>query len=223
MPSAHRRRGEQWRDAVFAAALAEISASGLRGASMDSIARRAETGKSSLYRRWPNVRDLALDVVITTMESRLPRVEVSSGSLRDDLVHSLTTLSTELDGDLGIVLRELISEGAHDPSLVHEFQTRFGIPKQAELMNLLQSGMARGDIPVAPVDPYVLQLPAAMVMHTMIMTGHCPSIAESEHIIDAIMMPLLRGAAPGGQSAGSLSSAHSSAGSDSPITSRTTA
>jgi AcrR family transcriptional regulator len=189
---APRRRGEVLRDAVFSAALEELAENGLRGASMDRIARRAGTGKSALYRRWPNARALALDVFISTMEENLPTPETSTGSLRDDLLNSMTTLSKELEGSLGIVLRELISEGAHDPSLVEEFQVRFGLPKQAELVTLLQLAMARGEIPPQPIDPYVLQIPASMVMHSMVMTGACPSADEVGHIIDAIVLPLLK-------------------------------
>ena len=63
-----RRRGEVLREAVFEAALAEIAERGVRGASMDRIAKRAGTGKAALYRRWPNVRALALDVFITTLD-----------------------------------------------------------------------------------------------------------------------------------------------------------
>lgn len=191
-PTLHRRRGEELREAVFAAALAEIADVGLRGASMDRIAKRAETGKSALYRRWPNVRALALDVFITTMEENLPTPEASSGCLRTDLLDSMSTLADELTGDLGIVLRELISEGAHDASLVAEFQTRFGLPKQAELVAMIQQAMTRGEIPPAPVDPYVLQLPAALVLHSLVMTGSCPSPPEITHIVDGIMLPLLR-------------------------------
>ncbi len=194
MPSAThvRRRGAELREAVFSAALAEIAENGLRGASMDRIAKRAGTGKSALYRRWDNVRALALDVVITTMEDNLPTPDATTGSLRDDLLRSMTRLSEEMDGGLGIVLRELISEGAHDPSLVSEFQTRFGLRKQAELMTMIQLGMARGDIPPNPIDPYFLQLPSALVMHTMVMTGSCPSPAEAGHVVDEILMPLLK-------------------------------
>ncbi len=202
MPSAThlRRRGEELREAVFSAALAEIAENGLRGASMDRIAKRAGTGKSALYRRWDNVRALALDVVITTMEDNLPTPDVTTGSLRDDLLHSMTRLSEELDGRLGIVLRELISEGAHDPTLVSEFQTRFGLPKQAELMTMIQLGMSRGDIPPNPIDPYFLQIPSALVMHSMVMTGSCPSPQEAKHIVDAILRPLLtRDQPPAGQ------------------------
>jgi AcrR family transcriptional regulator len=191
-PCAVRRRGEVLREAVVAAALAEIAERGVRGASMDSIAKRAGTGKSALYRRWPNVRALALDVFVSTMEEALPQQYPDTGSLRQDLLASLTTFVDALDGDLGIVLRELISEAAHDPSLVDAFQSRFGIPKQTEVVACLQRAMARGEIPTQPVDPYVMELPAALTVHQLLLTGSAPSHEQIEHILDAIVLPLLR-------------------------------
>lgn len=186
-----RRRGAAFQQAVRAATLAEIAEKGLRGASMEGIARRAGTGKSSLYRRWDDVRALALDVFIDTMKETLPSPEATSGSLRQDLLTSMTTLARELEGDLGVVLRELISEGAHDPSLVAEFQTRFGLPKQAELVTMLHLAITRGDIPPQAIDPYVVQLPAALVMYRLVLTGSCPSEEEVEHIVDRVVLPLL--------------------------------
>jgi len=179
-------------DAVNAAAFAEISEVGLRGASMDRIAHRAGTGKAALYRRWPNVRALALDLFISTLDNALPAANPDTGSLRNDLVTSLSTLSNELDSDLGIVMRELISEAAHDPAVSAEFQSRFGIRKQVEAMAMLQQGVARGEIPMQSIDPWVLQVPAALIVHHVIMTGAAPTPADIEHIVDAIVLPLLK-------------------------------
>ena len=187
-----RRRGEQLLEAVHSAALEEISEVGLRGASMDRIAHRAGTGKAALYRRWPNVRALALDVFIATLDEALPAANPDTGSLRADLLSSLTLLSRELDSNLGIVMRELISEAAHDPALSQEFQDRFGLRKQVEAVSMLQRAVARGEIPMQTIDPYVLQLPAALIVHQLIMTGSAPTPGEVEHIVDAIMLPLLR-------------------------------
>jgi len=187
-----RRRGEVLREAVLEAALAEIAEHGMRGASMDRIAKRAGTGKSALYRRWPNVRALALDVFISTMEESLPDDDIDTGSLRSDLLANLTTLTVELDGDLGIVMRELISEAAHDPELGREFQERMGLRKETAVVSMIQRAMARGEIPVQPIDPYVLQVPAAMVVHQLVLTGRAPGVSEVEHIIDAIVLPLLQ-------------------------------
>jgi AcrR family transcriptional regulator len=191
-PSPQRRHGEALREAVFGAALAEIAETGLRGASMDRIAHRAGTGKAALYRRWPNVRALALDVFISTMTQALPSISPNSGSLRGDLLLSLTAMSRQLDSDLGVVVRELISEAAHDPALSAEFQARFGMAKYTEALSVLQQAMARGEIPMQAVDPYIVQIPAALVVHQLVMIGRAPSTAEVEHIIDVIMLPLLR-------------------------------
>lgn len=188
---APRRRGEVLREAVFEAALAEISERGVRGASMDRIAKRAGTGKAALYRRWPNVRALALDVFVSTLAESLPPTAPDSGYLREDMITSLTAFTAQLDGGLGIVLRELISEAAHDPTLAVEFQTRFGQAKQVEVIGMLQRAMARGEIPAQPIDPYVLELPAALIIHQLLLTGTVPSHAQLEHIVDAIMLPLL--------------------------------
>jgi AcrR family transcriptional regulator len=193
-----RRRGEALREAVLAATLAEVSEVGLRGTSMDRIAHRAGTGKAALYRRWPNVRALALDVFISTMESALPAERPDTGSLRDDLLASLSTLATALDSDLGVVLRELISEAAHDPALAEEFQARFGFRKQDEAILVLEQAMLRGEIPRQALDPYVLQIPAALLVHQLVLTGQCPTTSEIEHIVDAIVIPLLQHPAPRG-------------------------
>ena len=186
-----RRRGDVLREAVVDAALVEIAERGVRGASMDRIAKRAGTGKAALYRRWPNVRALALDVFVTTLTESLPPEPPDSGSLREDMITSLTTFTGQLDGGLGVVLRELISEAAHDPSLALEFQTRFGQAKQVEVLGMLQRAMARGEIPAQPVDPYVLELPAALIIHQLLLAGSVPSDAQVEHIVDTMMLPLL--------------------------------
>lgn len=179
------------RDAVFAATLAEIADVGLRRASMDGIAHRAGTGKAALYRRWPNVRALAVDVLVGTMEAAMPAGVPDTGSLRGDLLASLTTLAAELNSDLGIVVREFVSEVAHDPQLSQEFQVGFGLRKEADAMALLQRAMRRGEIPHQQIDPYVLQITPALIVHQLILTGSAPTVTQVEHILDAIVLPLL--------------------------------
>jgi hypothetical protein len=141
-------------------------------------------------------------VFITTLTESLPPAPPDSGSLRDDLIASLTTFTSQLDGGLGIVLRELISEAAHDPSLAEEFQTRFGQAKQVEVIGMFQRGMARGEIPVQQMDPYILELPAALTIHQLLLTGTVPSPEQVEHIVDAIMLPLLGAAQLSGAGSG---------------------
>lgn len=187
-----RRTGDDLVAAVHAAALEEIAENGLRGASMDRIARRAGTGKAALYRRWDNVRDLGLDVFLSTMTETVPAGYPDTGSLRGDLLGSLHAFTDLLQGPLQVVLRELISESAHDHSLVEEFRRRLGEPMQAELLVVLQRAMSRGEIPAAPIDPLIFELPEALVLHRLLMFGEVVDDAACTHFVDRVMLPLLR-------------------------------
>jgi len=186
-----RRTGEELMDAVHQAALVEIAEHGLRGASMDGIARRAGTGKATLYRRWSNVRELGLDVFLITMADAVPASYPNTGSLREDLLGSCQAFTRLLRGPLQIVLRELISESAHDPQLVNEFQSRMGDPMHHELVTVIQRAMARGEIPTGPIDPLVLELPDSIVLHRLLLRGEVIDDQTSVALVDHIMLPLL--------------------------------
>ena len=186
-----RRTGEELVSAVHEAALAEIAEHGLRGASMDRIAKRAGTGKAALYRRWSNVRELGLDVFVTTMGESSPLTYPDTGSLREDLLGSLRAFTHMLHGSLQVVLRELISESAHDPSLVTEFQARLGEPMQAERVSTLQRAMARGEIPTQPIDPLVFELPPAIVLHRLLLGGEVIDDDTCINLVDNVLLPLL--------------------------------
>lgn len=187
-----RRRGDVLRSAVFTATLAEVAEFGLRGASMDRIAKRAGTGKAALYRRWSNVRALALDAFVSTIEASVPTDPPDTGSLRDDLLAGMGAFITAMDGPLGLVVRELVSEAVHDQALVTGFQERLGLQQQAVLIAAVQRAMARGEIPPQAMDPFLLQLPTAMVVYHLVMSAHLPSADERAHIVDRIILPLLR-------------------------------
>ncbi len=192
LPFRQRRSGEELVSAVHEATLAEIAERGLRGASMDSIARRAGTGKAALYRRWANVRELGLDVFVTTMAQAVPESYPDTGSLRGDLLGSMTAFAGILRGSMSTVVRELISESAHDPALVREFRTRMAEPMDAELVGVLQRAMARGEIPHQPIDPFIFEIPDAIVMHRLLIYGEVPDDDTCAQLIDRIILPLLQ-------------------------------
>lgn len=187
-----RRTGEDLVAAVHAAALAEIAENGLRGASMDRIAKRAGTGKAALYRRWDNVRALGLDVFVCTMSAAVPTSYPDTGTLRGDLLGSLRSFVDVLRGPLQVVLRELISESAHDQSLIDEFRVRLGEPMQAELLVVLQRAMARGEIPTAPIDPLIFELPDALIIHRLLMFGEVIDDDTCVHVVDRVLLPLMQ-------------------------------
>jgi len=186
-----RKRGDVLREAVLAATVAEVTEHGVRGASMDRIARRAGTGKAALYRRWPNVQTLAFDALVDVLESALPSAEVDTGSLRTDMIVTMETVTDRLRGDVSAVVRALIGEATHEPRLAAEFTERFGMRVQLTAIAQVQRAIMRGEIPSQSIDPYVMAIPAALIMHQLILAGTVPSGEEVTHIVDALVLPLL--------------------------------
>ena len=97
-----------------------------------------------------------------------------------------------LRGPLQIVLRELISESAHDPTLVTEFRVRMGEPMETELVSVLQRAMARGEIPTKQIDPLIFELPNALVLHRLLMLGEVVDDDTCIHLVDNVVLPLLK-------------------------------
>lgn len=187
-----RRRGEVLRDAVFAAALAEIADVGLRRVSMESIASRAGTGKAALYRRWPNVRALVIEALGNTMDEIDPPLPDSTGSLRADLLLIFGRIASALDSPSGRVVLELVSEASRDPDMMAELQARYGSRRQLEAVRLIEQAMLRGEIPRQALDPFVLMAAPALIFHQLILTGTPASEEQVAHIVDHIVLPLLR-------------------------------
>jgi AcrR family transcriptional regulator len=193
---AHRRHGEEWRTAVLEAAVAEITEVGLRRTTIDAIATRAGTGKAAIYRRWPNLRALVLDVAVTALESMEPARPVDTGSLRDDLLEEFRALSAALAGRIGPLLRAMIGETTHDETFLAELTDRYGVRRYLQVATMLERAMIRGDIPRQVVDPHVIQIAPALTFHQYLVTGAPPTDAQLVHIVDNLVMRLLRTPSP---------------------------
>ena len=101
------------------------------------------------------------------------------------------SFTSSFRGPMALVLRELISESAHDPELIEEFNRRLGEPMPAELVNVLQRAMARGEIPTKPIDPLIFELPDALISHRLLMRGEVIDGITCEHLGDNVILPLL--------------------------------
>ena len=75
MPASRRPRGGRPRDAsldarILSETCALLAARGFRGLRIDEVARRAGVPKSTIYRRWPSLAELAVDAVDAALGPR---------------------------------------------------------------------------------------------------------------------------------------------------------
>ena len=91
---------------ILDAGLAMLRAGGYRDLSLDEVARRAGTAKSSIYRRWPSKAALVAEIVRREWP---PQHDPSD---RDSAVRAFEIL---MNGALGGVVASLIGEAQESP------------------------------------------------------------------------------------------------------------
>ena len=199
-----RRRGSELDDAIIGAAWDELVAVGFDGLTYDGVARRAQTTRSVIYRRWPTLMELAKAAILRSQEFRRMHVP-DTGTLRDDIVASLTANSMT---DARIALASFLFAGHFRTVDSHSGDGQVmdsDIPAQDPILapEVFLRAQRRGQIDLTGLPESVLKVPTALLVGRMLETLKPPSPAEIESIVDEIFIPLLRayGALPAAEGA----------------------
>jgi AcrR family transcriptional regulator len=188
--SGRRRRGDELTAAIFQAVRGELDENGYAAITMETIAKRAGTGKAALYRRWPSRTELIIDTVQATMPGMagLP----DTGSLRGDILALLDAFASELRGALGDALRGLRAEAILDPSLSRQISDYTGDFASSRLRQLVGRAAARGELGRSDVGRLRLEAgPAIIRDHFLFRDLHELSMTD---LVDEVIMPLVAGA-----------------------------
>lgn len=183
-----RRRGRTLEDAIFAAALDELAERGYERTTMEGIAERAHTGKSSLYRRWQTKWRLVLDALVHA----LPQVEEAPefDTLREDLLYLLSRMTRGLALPAGRILRSIMVDG-RPPELVSVLDRHLVQPRIQLIEAALRRAADRGEIGGTSPLSLVSQVGPAMIMHQQLSRGDALSEDDIVQIVDVLIMPAL--------------------------------
>lgn len=194
-----RKRGEELRAAIHTAVLDELREHGFAALTMDAVAARAHTGKTTLYRYWPS----KIDLVVDAAESSMSRIDTpdDDGDLRGQLLAVLRQVADDLGGPVGQAVRHLIAELVQSPELTRTIRPFMVDPVLPPILEVLRRAAVRGQIPVAALIPRVAGVgPDMLRAHVLVNAPPIPDSVVVE-IVDLVLLPLLRGyrEAPTGQ------------------------
>jgi AcrR family transcriptional regulator len=194
-----RKRGEELRAAIHTAVLDELREHGFAALTMDAVAARAHTGKTTLYRYWPS----KIDLVVDAAESSMSRIDTpdDDGDLRGQLLAVLRQVANDLGGPVGQAVRHLIAELVQSPELTRTIRPFMVDPVLPPILEVLRRAAVRGQIPVAALIPRVAGVgPDMLRAHVLVNAPPIPDSVVVE-IVDLVLLPLLRGyrEAPTGQ------------------------
>lgn len=183
-----RRRGDELVRAIHDAALAEVAEVGVPRLTMEGIARRAATAKTSLYRRWTSPLDLVLDALYHAHPVEQP--SPGTDRLRDDLIASLHLLLTWAFSPAGAAASAILSDPQRDPKVVENlfarvFDARGGAFTGTVLRHYRDHGRIRPEL----VTPVVMDIGEAMVFKHLIDKGAMPTDEDLAAIVDQVILP----------------------------------
>ncbi|MGW3017464.1 TetR/AcrR family transcriptional regulator [Streptomyces longwoodensis] len=139
------------RAAVLRAAGDAMAEGGFAHLDLADIARRAEVGKTTVYRRWGSVTGLVADLLTDMAEQSLPRTE--TGSLLDDLKANARLVQRTLtDPRQGALFKAVIAAATCDARTAQALH-RFYETQVEEWAPCVQQAVARGELP-EDTDPH---------------------------------------------------------------------
>ncbi|MFL6074226.1 MAG: TetR/AcrR family transcriptional regulator [Mycobacteriales bacterium] len=140
-----RPRSERARRAILDAAYAQLAAHGFADLSIEGIAAAAGVSKQTIYRWWPSKAEVVLEAMLDRAGVLVPPVD--TGVLEDDLRAFLETTFAAAEPTLIRVLTGLMAQATLDPAFGRVFNERFLAARRDILRELLERGVARGELP----------------------------------------------------------------------------
>nr|WP_255429937.1 TetR/AcrR family transcriptional regulator [Streptomonospora sp. PA3] len=178
-------------EAVYTAALEETAELGLPRVTMEGIARRAGTAKTSLYRRWSSPEDIVLGALyrIHPVEQPSPGAD----DLRGDLIAALTLMRDAMVQPVyGLVMSSLLSEAQRRPDL-HErlYAEVFDARGGRFTRTVLQHYADHGRVDPARLTPVVVDIGEALLIKYGIDAMEVPDDDYIAAIVDQAILPAI--------------------------------
>jgi AcrR family transcriptional regulator len=119
---------------------------GVGALTVEAVAARSGVAKTTIYRRWRDKWELALDAVMLDMLPRF-RNPVDVGDTRKELITFVNSVTRLLAAQpYGPAMQGLVSQIATTPELARVYREQAVEARRAQLAPVIERGIARGDL-----------------------------------------------------------------------------
>jgi AcrR family transcriptional regulator len=176
--------------AIHQATLAELIENGFSKLTMEAVAARAETGKATLYRRWPD----KVTLVLSAVEQAFPEVPTfppdAHRTLRGDLLSVHLMMARSLCGPGGALSRALVAVQEQSPLLMQLVQQRVIEPRVDALRQALAAAALRGEAAPGSATSHLAEVGPALVLHHFFVHGTHGLEERARAVVDDVVIPL---------------------------------
>lgn len=179
------------RDAVLRAAGDALAEHGFERLDLADVARRAEVGKTTVYRRWATTAGLVADLLVHMAEESVSRSD--TGSLRGDLrENARLVVRTLTDPRQGPLFKAVIAAATADDRAAEALH-RFYATRIAEWAGCVDQAVTRGEIP-SDTDPHeVIRAVSAPLYYRLLASGDPLDTPTADRAADAALAAALAG------------------------------
>ncbi|MEV1245579.1 TetR/AcrR family transcriptional regulator [Nonomuraea sp. NPDC050022] len=168
-----------------------LAESGYEGVSFEEVARRCQTSKASLYRRWGSKREMVIAAVKAGPAQRGAGEPIATGSLRGDVLSLCRRLDQTMRAADSQTAMLLLQAGLEDPDLCEAIENAVG-PTGARLpRQVIDAAIARGELPDG-ADPFAFE----EVVGAALLLRRVNDLAVDEEylsaLVDTIVIPALK-------------------------------
>ncbi|MFH8885693.1 TetR/AcrR family transcriptional regulator [Streptomyces californicus] len=157
------------REAVLRAAGDALAEHGFDGLDLADVARRAEVGKTTVYRRWSHPAGLVADLLSDMAEQSVPRAD--TGSVAEDLrANARLVVSTLTDARQGAVFAAVIAAATCDRRTAEALH-RFYAARIGEWSGCVEAAVERGELPVGTDPGEVVAAVSAPLYYRLLASG----------------------------------------------------
>jgi AcrR family transcriptional regulator len=169
---------------ILTATFRQLVAVGYPGLSVEAVAADAGVAKTTIYRRYPTKRDLAIAALSQEVPFPPPSVELHGREAIERFVRQAVTVLIE-SGAVRI-LGSLLVEEQRDPGILAAFRARILEPRRAIVAEMLQRGIERGEVR-PDIDPLVVtEMIAGAVFGHHVILGQPTSDAWVSSLVDHV-------------------------------------
>ncbi len=195
-PGRQRKRGAELEQAIRDATIAELASGGYSSVTIESVAARAQTGKASIYRRWPTKQELVVDSVGCLLSG--PMLTIAELRL-DDSVDTRSALLTMvlravevITGETGDAMRSIMGESLRDADFAATIECDFHDPRRQALVALLERGVQRGEVRADVLSTMIADVLAGTLIHRHLIRRQPVTEADLIDFVDGFVMPAIR-------------------------------
>lgn len=186
-PKGGRPRDPHIQQAILQAAADLVLEVGFKSLSMDAIAARANVGRMSIYRRWPNKAAIVMDAFVARVDPNT--LFTPAKNYLESIRLQMRTMARAFRGRDGCLIRALLAEAQFDEELATALRERWTMPRRRMAIAYFEEGMKNGYLrpdlnPDATID--ILYAP----LYYRLQTGTGPL---SDDYIDEIFDHAMRG------------------------------